>query len=587
MKEWRVYAGKVDFEGYAARLHVSPLTVRIMCNRGLRKLEEMEDYLYPDEKKLNHPLMMKDMEQAVDILIDKIRAGRRIRIVGDYDIDGVCAVAILYRGLKGAGADVDWYIPHRMKDGYGLNRGIVEKALQDGVDTILTCDNGISAREEVAYGKEQGMTVIVTDHHDIPSAGIPLADAVVNPKQEDCTYPFKGLCGAAVAWKLVWALFEKQGLPRSQVWDMLEFAAIATVGDVVELQGENRLMVKLGIQKLRGTSIPGLTALIEACDLKPDAIGSYHIGFVLGPAINASGRLESARLSEELLLCEELDDETREKARYLRALNDSRKTMTSESVNEALCLVEGSAMAQDRVLVIYLPHCSESIAGIVAGRLREHYYRPCIILTDSEADPDMVKGSGRSIPGYDLFHELEKAADLMTRFGGHPLAAGLSLKKEHVEAFRRKLNENCTLTEKELTERLWIDIPLPIDRITPEFIREMELLEPFGKGNEKPVFADRNIKILRGYILGKEKNVLKLLVESPGGCRMEALLFQDKDDFLALFESYYGRDALEQLFAGFQEENNPTCLSLVYYPSVNIYRGVETVQIVLQDFHFH
>lgn len=587
IKEWRVYAGKVDFDEFSKALGVSPLMVRIMCNRGLRSIAEMEDYLYPDESRLHSPVLMKDLDKSVDILIKKIKAKKKIRIIGDYDIDGVCSVAILYRGLKRAGADVDWYIPHRVKDGYGLNLKIVRQAALDSVDTILTCDNGISAHDEVDYATEQGMTVIITDHHDIPAAGVPRADAVVNPKQENCDYPFKELCGAAIAWKLIWALFERVGLPMEEVWQLIEFAAIATVGDVVELLGENRLIVKLGTLRLHKTTIPGLAALIEACGLKPESIGSYHIGFVLGPTINAGGRLDSARLSEELLLSDEAGEETNKKAQSLRTLNDSRKTLTTESVSEAMSIVDESDMGSFPILVIYLPHCAESIAGIVAGRLREHYYKPCIVLTTSEAEPGMAKGSGRSIPGYDMFHELERIRELMTRFGGHPMAAGMSLKKENIDELRDRLNENCTLTKEELTERLWIDIPLPIDRITTEFIGELNMLEPFGKGNEKPVFADRNIRIIRGVIMGRERNVLKLIVESASGRRMEALLFQDKDDFLFQFEAHYGKDALKQLYIGFSEGENPTCLSLVYYPSVNSYRGMETVQIVLQDYHFH
>lgn len=586
-KEWRIQAHKADFEMLGAQLNISPLTVRLMCNRGLRTLEEMKHYLYPDPKNLHAPLLMKDMDRAVDIIAAKIEEGRRIRIVGDYDIDGVCSVAILYQGLTRAGAVADWYIPHRVKDGYGLNQRIVENAAEAGVDTILTCDNGISARDEVAFAKRQGLTVIVTDHHDIPSAGIPAADAVVNPKQSDCLYPYKGLCGAVVAWKLVLALFERLHISSAYAWDMLEFAAIATIGDVMELQGENRLIVQMGLKQLRHTKIPGLRALIGACGLNPGTISSYHIGFVLGPAINAGGRLESAELSEKLMLCTVDDEDTRAQAEYLRTLNDSRKDMTQSSVDEAVCMVDSGDMAKDRVLVVYLPRCSESIAGIVAGRLREHYYKPCIVLTKSEADPDMVKGSGRSIPGYEMFHELERAGTLLTRFGGHPMAAGLSLKKEHIEALREQLNLNCTLTENELTERLWIDIALPISRITPEWIGELEALEPFGKGNDKPVFADRNIRILRGYILGKERNVLKLLVESADGCRMEAMLFHEKEAFLELLEAHYGRAALEQLYRGYDREHNPTCMSIVYYPSINDYRGVQTVQIVIEDFHFH
>jgi single-stranded-DNA-specific exonuclease len=585
-KEWRIYGQKVDFNGYAKELGVSPMTVRIMCNRGLRTVDEMKKFLQPDEQDLHEPLLMKDMEKAVGILISKIRAGARIRIVGDYDIDGVCSTAILCKGLRQAGADVDWYIPHRVTDGYGLNLRIVEQAVEDGIDTLLTCDNGISAREEVTFAKKQHMTVIVTDHHDIPSAGIPEADAVVNPKQQDCTYPFKGLCGAGVAWKLVQALFAALQMDLKPVREMVDLAAVATVGDVMDLQGENRLIVQLGLKQISHTKHAGLAALMEACELNPATIGSYHIGFVLGPTINAGGRLETAALAENLMLCDVIDEKTQEQAAYLKELNDSRKSMTQNSVEEAISMVDESSMADDSVLVVYLKSCSESIAGIVAGRLREHYYKPCIVLTDS-AEEGMAKGSGRSIPGYEMFQELERVSTLLTRFGGHPMAAGLSLKKEHISELRKSLNANCTLTPAQLTERLWIDIALPISRISLDWIRQLHLLEPFGKGNEKPLFADRNIRILRGFLLGRERSVLKLLIESEDGCRMEALLFHEKDAFLEELEHCYGAEAAARLYGGYDAAENPTCMSMVYEPSINDYRGVQTIQVVIQDFHLH
>lgn len=584
-KEWRVYGRKADFEGLGKKLGISPLTVRIMRNRDVETEEEMYNYLHPDKKNLHDPLLMKDMEQAAHIIAEKIGQHKKLRIMGDYDIDGVSSVAILMEGLENLGADVDWYIPNRVSDGYGLNMRMVESAIADNVDTIITCDNGISAAREVEFAKENGLTVIVTDHHDIPETGIPEADAVVDPKQEDDTYPFPGLCGAVVAWKLMLALYGMMRKNDDIIWDMLDLAAIATVGDVMDLKEENRLIVKLGLETIHKTQCPGLLALIEACSLTKESVGSYHIGFVLGPTINAAGRIESADLAENLMLATELDNETKRQAEYLRTLNDGRKTMTAKNEEEAISMVD-QEMTEDRVLVVYLEECDESIAGIVAGRLREHYYRPSIVLTDS-SEPGVVKGSGRSIDGYHMFHELEAVSELLLRFGGHPMAAGLSLKKENIDALRDALNENCTLTDDQMTERLWVDIALPISAITQEWIKGLDVLEPFGKGNEKPVFADRNVRILRAYVLGKEKNVLKLVIQDERGTRMDAMLFHGKDDFTTMFEEYYGRELLEKLYRGIDEEENTTNMSFVYYPSINSYRGVDSIQLVIEDFHFH
>ncbi len=584
-KEWRIYGRKADFNGLGEELGISPLTVRIMCNRDVRTGEEMYKYLHPDRKNLYDPLLMKDMKKAAEIVTEKISGHKKIRIMGDYDIDGVTSTAILMEGLGHLGADVDWYIPNRVTDGYGMNMRMVENAINDGVDTIITCDNGISASEEVAYAKENGLTVIVTDHHDVPESGVPEADAVVDPKQEDCAYPFSGICGAVVAWKLMLALYDAINKPSDIIWNMLDLAAIATVGDVMDLKDENRQIVKLGLTVLRETKRPGLNALIEACSLNKGSISSYHIGFVLGPTINAGGRIESADLAENLLLTTELNPETKRQAEYLRTLNDNRKLMTGKNEEEAIALVE-QTMAEARVIVVYLPDCNEAIAGIVAGRLREHYYRPSIVLTDS-AEPGVVKGSGRSIEGYHMFHELEAVSDLLLKFGGHPMAAGLSLKKENIDALREALNENCTLTEDQMTERLWVDIALPISAITADWIKGLDVLEPFGKGNEKPVFADRNIRVVRAYVLGKEKNVLKLVIEDENNYRMEAMLFHGKDDFITMFEEYYGSGLLEKLYRGLSEEENVTKMSFVYYPSINSYRGTDTIQLVIEDFHFH
>lgn len=585
MERWTLLRKGADFETIGRKYHISPRLACLIRNRDVIGDEAIDRYLNGTIVDLYDGMLMKDMDRALDILREKIANGQRIRIIGDYDIDGVNATYILLEGLEKAGASVDSDIPDRITDGYGLNIELIERAYQDGVDTIVTCDNGIAAAKEIAYGKSLGMTIIVTDHHEVPfeeledgrSYLLPPADAVVDPKRSDCNYPFKGLCGAAVAYKMVEALWESMGKDAGDLDYLIENVAIATVGDVMDLENENRIFVKEGIQMLKRTHNPGLKALIECTGVERERLNSYHIGFVLGPCINASGRLDTAKRALGLLRAE-TKKEADMLAGDLKALNDSRKEMTNIAVEKAKELVEQSALGQDRVLVIYLQDCHESLAGIVAGRIRETYYKPVFVLTDAE---DGVKGSGRSIDAYHMYEELSKCKDLLTKFGGHKLAAGLSLTKENVEILRRKLNENCTLTKEEMMEKVTIDMEMPFSCVTEEMVRELELLEPFGKGNTKPVFAARNIEIISGRILGKNKNVLKMLVCDEAHTEMDALLFQNVPEFLQMLREKYGMQAVDAFLNG---RSTRMTVSVTYYPDVNEFRGRVTPQIVITHY---
>ena len=536
MERWVLLRKGADFEAIGKKYQISPRLACLIRNRDVIGEEAVDRYLNGTISDLYDGMLMKDMDKAIDILKEKILEDKKIRVIGDYDIDGVNATYILLEGLERLGADVDSDIPDRISDGYGLNRHLVERAYEAGVDTLITCDNGIVAADEIAYGKEMGMTVIVTDHHEVPfdeqdgekRYRIPPADAVMDPKQPDCLYPFKGLCGAAVAYKLMEALWESMGKDSADLDDLIENVAIATIGDVMDLEDENRIFVKEGLQMLRRTKNPGLKALIECTGIDKNSLNSYHIGFVLGPCINASGRLDTAKRALELLRAG-TQKEADILAGDLKALNDSRKDMTEEAVKQAEEQVETTTISKDKVLVVYLPDCHESLAGIVAGRIRENYYKPVFVLTDAE---EGVKGSGRSIDGYHMYEELNKCKELLTKFGGHRLAAGLSLPKENVGKFREMLNKNCTLTEEEMKEKVTIDMEMPFGCVTEGLVKELELLEPFGKGNTKPVFAARDVTLLGARILGKNRNVLKLQVQDVNGCRIEAMLFHHADDFL-------------------------------------------------------
>ncbi len=569
MKKWFVYAKKADFNAIAEKYDITPVMARIMRNRDVEGDEAVNRYLNGGLKDLYPASLMKDVDKAVAIISDKIEQGKKIRVIGDYDIDGVMAIYVLIKGLRRCGAFVDGRIPHRVKDGYGINESLIKDAHDDGVDTIITCDNGIAAEAQVEYAKSLGMTVIITDHHDIPYKDdedgrhyiIPKAAAVIDPKQQDCGYPFKQLCGAAVAWKLLGALYEKMNIPLTELEEFLEMVAIATVGDIVLLQDENRILVKEGLKRIVNTKNLGLKALIAANNLNPLSISSYHIGFVIGPCLNASGRLETAYMALELLMSES-KAEAESRAGELKALNDSRKQLTKDAELCALNMIEASELINDKVLVVYLPECHESLAGIVAGRVREAYSKPTIVLTNGE---EGLKGSGRSIETYNMFEELVKVRDLLDKFGGHPMAAGMSLKKEKLTEFRSRLNEHTTLTEADFVEKVWIDVAMPFGYITERFIGELKKLEPFGNGNEKPVFAAK-VTVSNYRIIGANRNVLRMSLKDEYGTPLDAISFGDVQNLEARIKT------------------GAPVIPILYYPEINEYNGIRSIQIVVTDY---
>lgn len=569
MEKWFITMKKADFNQIAREYHISPILARLIRNRDIIGDEAVDFYLNGTIADLYDGMLMKDMDRAVEILSEKIWEEKRIRVIGDYDIDGVNATYILQQGLSELGAKVDTDIPDRIKDGYGLNIDLIDRAIDDGVDTIITCDNGIAAADEIAYGKDNGLTIVVTDHHEVPYVQIneereyilPRADAVVDPHRADCEYPFKGLCGAAVAYKLVEALYNVMQRDPEDVDYLMENVAIATVGDVMDLTGENRIFVKQGLEMLKRTQNPGLKALIECTGIDVERLNAYHIGFVLGPCINASGRLDTAKRALELLNARTRRDAVM-LAEDLKALNDSRKEMTERGVEEAVQMIESTSLKDDRVLVVYLPDCHESIAGIIAGRIREKYCRPVFVFTRAE---EGVKGSGRSIETYDMFAQMCRCRALFTKFGGHKLAAGLSLEEENVERFRETINELCELSDEDLQEKVSIDMRLPFPYITEQLVNELELLEPFGKGNPKPLFAERNLRVISPRIFGKNRNVLKCRLQDQQGNQMEAVYFGDAEDCLR---------AMEQ----------KDVMSFTYYPTINEYMGRRTLQLTIVNY---
>ena len=568
--DWRVYGKKADFKRLADKYSIDQVIARIIRNRDICGDSDIDMYLNGDIKDMHDPKDMKDAVVSVDIIEKKIKEKCRIRIIGDYDIDGICSIYILYKGLLAAGADVDYVVPHRINDGYGINEHLIDNALSDGIDTIITCDNGISAYSQVKYAKDNGMTVIVTDHHDVPfdmidgekKYCIPPADAVVNPKQTSCKYPFKLLCGAGVAYKLICLLYERMGISDKALEEYREFMAIATVGDIVDLVDENRVVVKYGLKHIEHTANIGLRALIEECGIDISNISSYHIGFVIGPCLNASGRLDTAKKAIELMLCQDRD-EAHNMAKELILLNNERKQMTEEETAKAIELVESTGMTEDKVLVVYLPDCHESIAGIIAGRIKERYYRPTFVITNAE---DGAKGSGRSIEGYNMAEELNKCKNLLTKYGGHPMAAGVSMPEEHVEKFRERLNELCTLTEKDLTEVVRIDIAMPFSYVSERLVEELSLLEPFGKGNSKPVFAAKGVQVLETRVLGKNQNVLRLKLKDESGTTMDGIYFSDQ---------------MNEVLKIMQQKSR---LAFLYYPEINEFRGQRTLQLRILDY---
>lgn len=565
--DWRVYAKRADFKGIAGKYDIDQVIARIIRNRDICGDAAIDMYLNGDINDMHNPESMKDAVLSVDIITQKIKDKCKIRIIGDYDIDGICSIYILYKGLMAAGADVDYVVPHRINDGYGINEHLIDNAINEGIDTIITCDNGIAAYNQVKYAKENGLTVIVTDHHDVPfdevngvkEYRVPPADAVVNPKQEDCQYPFKLLCGAGVAYKLISLIYERLRLNTKDMEEYREFMAIATVGDIVDLIDENRVVVKYGLKHIAHTVNTGLKALVEECGVDINNISSYHIGFVIGPCLNASGRLDTARKAIELMLCKNTE-EAHNMARELITLNTERKQMTEDETAKAIELVEKNDMLKDRVLVIYLPDCHESIAGIIAGRIKERYYRPTFVITNAE---EGAKGSGRSIEGYNMYEEINKCKNVLTKYGGHPMAAGLSLETADIDVFRKMLNDNATLDDSDLIPKTWIDVPMPVGYASMGLVGQLKLLEPFGKGNEKPVFADRDLYVKTASIIGKNRNVLKMQLETKEGYIVQAVQFGISD-----------KDPVPK--AGSR-------ILIVYYPDINVYNGVSSLQIIIKE----
>ena len=571
MEKWMVAAKRADFKGIGERFGIDQVTARIIRDRDVIGEKAIEKYLHGSRKDFYSPWLLKDMEKAVAILQEKIENRNRIRIIGDYDIDGVMSTYILLESLRGLGCDVDMMIPNRITDGYGINEHLIEQAWQEGRDTIITCDNGIAAVTQIRKAKDLGMTVIVTDHHEVPFEDLeggrkeilPPADAIVNPKQKACSYPFAGLCGAVVAMKVMEALYEKMAPEVDLVDKMLPFAGIATIGDVMDLQDENRILVKEGLQRLHHTTNLGLQELIRVNNLEPENISPYHIGFILGPCLNASGRLDTAKRALQLLLADSRE-EAAVLAGDLKNLNESRKEMTAQGLEKAIEQVESTSMMEDTVLVVFLPECHESLAGIIAGRLRERYHKPSFVLTRGE---EGVKGSGRSIESYSMYEKLCECKEYLTKFGGHPMAAGLSLEEENVERFRRKLNEQSGLTEEDLVEKVTIDVPMPIHYIRKDLVQELSLLEPFGKGNEKPLFAQKNLWISQMRVFGKNRNVVKMRLTDENGYPMDGVYFGNGDEFA-------------------EEGRGKRKISIVYYPDINMYQGRESLQVIIRHYQF-
>ena len=569
MEKWFVSAKKADFKEIGRQFDIDPVIARLIRNRDVTGAKAIQEYLRGTIQDIPGPELLKGMKEATSILKQKIREKKKIRIIGDYDIDGVTATYILIKGLERLGARADTYIPDRITDGYGIHMPLIYKALEDGIDTIVTCDNGIAASKEIGFAKEKGLTVIVTDHHEVPFVEdngertyiLPPADAVINTKQPGCPYPNKNLCGAVVAMKLIWALYDDSHIPETEKEEFLELAAIATVGDVMDLQGENRILVKEGLKRLPYTKNKGLQALIRVTGLEGSRISSYHIGFVLGPCINASGRLDTAARSLRLLQCEDAGEAAR-LAGDLKALNDSRKALTEKGKDAAIQLIENTDLKKDLVLVVYLPECHESLAGIIAGRIREKYNRPVFVLTKGEKG---VKGSGRSIQQYSMFEELVKCGDLLDQYGGHPMAAGLSLPEENVSLLRKRLNEQCNLKEEDLIPKVIIDVPMPISYISTKLVEQLSLLEPFGKGNTKPLFAQKNVKAINSHVIGKNHNVTKLQLMDEQGYVIEAVYFGNIPEFMDFLSA---RDKI----------------SVTYYPEINRYQGRETLQVIIQNY---
>ncbi|WP_277230942.1 single-stranded-DNA-specific exonuclease RecJ [Romboutsia timonensis] len=581
-EKWLLRNRKVDLKAMSEKYKISQLLCKLMVNRDIIDENIINSYINPVYKYLHSPKTMKDVVFAVDIIKRKIQENKRIRIIGDYDVDGIISVFILYTALKKCGANVDYEIPDRIKDGYGINENIVKVAYDEGVDTIITCDNGISAIDQIQYAKDLGLTVIVTDHHDVPfieEDGVRTflssqADAIINPKQIECEYKFKSICGAGVAFKLMEALYEEIGMDKEECYKLIEFVAIATVCDVVDLIDENRIFVKNGLEMLNNSKNIGINALKKACGLEDKEITAYHLGFVIGPCLNASGRLDSAKKGLELLLMED-DEEAKNLAQEIVDLNDARKNMTKEGVDRAINIIDSTDINNDKILVVYIPDIHESLAGIVAGRVKEKYNKPTIILTKSE---EGVKGSARSIEEYNMFEGLLACKELLDKFGGHPMAAGLSLQEDKVDELRKALNNKCELTDEDLTRKIMIDSSLPLEYLNLHLIEELNVLEPFGKGNSKPVFGVRDAKITKAMLLGKDKNVLKLKLLTNNNITIDAMIFNDLENFESKIIEKYGNEGLDNLY---NKSNNNIPMDFTFYPSINEWNGNKSIQIVV------
>lgn len=583
MAKWFQAYKKADFEALAKQFSLDPVLMRIMRNRDLIEEQDMGKYLYGTMQDTYSGKLLKGMEEAVSILEEKILSQKYIRIIGDYDVDGICATTILKKGLLACGANVDTVIPHRQKDGYGINEHLIQEASEDGVDTILTCDNGIAAFDQIAYGNAKGLTFLITDHHEVPfelvngekQYRIPQADVVIDPKLPDCPYPYKQICGAFVAYKLVACLWEKMGIQKDHS-ELIELAGLATVCDVMELLDENRILVKTALKSMQEAKNVGLRALIKLNEI--DQISGYHLGFIIGPCLNAAGRLDTAGRALELLTCEDYR-EAIFMASELKALNESRKTMTEKAVEQAIQWVEENCTEIETVLVVYLPECHESLAGIIAGRVKERYHKPTFVLTKGE---DCVKGSGRSIEAYSMYEEMTKCKELFVKYGGHRQAAGLSLEEENVDRFRQKINELSTLTPDDMEEKITIDVPMPLSYVTKKLVNELEILQPFGNGNTKPIFAQKDLTFFYGELLGKNKSTAKLLAKDEQGNRFEIMLFHQLDQFREDLIHWYGENALEQLFSR-NETDTLIKLHILYYPSINEFRGRSNLQFIMQQ----
>ena len=581
-EKWLLRNRKVDLKAMSEKYKISQLLCKLMVNRDIIDENIINSYINPVYKYLHSPKTMKDVVIAVDIIKRKIQENKKIRIIGDYDVDGIISVFILYTALKKCGANVDYEIPDRIKDGYGINENIVKVAYDEGVDTIITCDNGISAIDQIQYAKDLGLTVIVTDHHDVPfieEDGVRTflssqADAIINPKQIECEYKFKSICGAGVAFKLMEALYEEIGMDKEECYKLIEFVAIATVCDVVDLIDENRIFVKNGLEMLNNSKNIGINALKKACGLEDKEITAYHLGFVIGPCLNASGRLDSAKKGLELLLMED-DEEAKNLAQEIVDLNDARKNMTKEGVDRAINIIDITDINNDNILVVYIPDIHESLAGIVAGRVKEKYNKPTIILTKSE---EGVKGSARSIEEYNMFEGLLACKELLDKFGGHPMAAGLSLQEDKVDELRIALNNKCELTDEDLTRKIMIDSSLPLEYLNLHLIEELNVLEPFGKGNAKPVFGVRDAKITKAMLLGKDKNVLKLKLLTNNNITIDAMIFNDLENFESKIIEKYGNEGLDNLY---NKSNNNISMDFTFYPSINEWNGNKSIQIVV------